>query len=210
MIQIRVDDFPGTKPAEFNVHNLENFQKFHEIMMRYVPSYVLGIIPMSVTEEQMEWIWPKGEIRIAQHGVFHDERFQNDVPHYLTEKDTMEYLAMGANKIHGSKLYIPPRNVIDAKTVRVLLKMGFTTLFGGPGSDYAVLQYAQDLGLRVETSEPPLWYGRSDELLARGSVSEIMRAPLADRFLTLHWTWEMNIGLENLDKYLKEIAPALK
>ena len=32
---IRVDDFPGTKPAEFDRHNLESFKRFHHYLTSY-------------------------------------------------------------------------------------------------------------------------------------------------------------------------------
>lgn len=220
MLNIRVDDFLFTKDNETWRHNLDNFKLFDAVMEKHSLNYVLGVIPRTVTTEHIQYLKHNPKVEIALHGINHDERFGNEFPNYLTEIDVKDRLGAAIldlqEKHNGHTLaisnffitkYIPPHNIIDHRTVRVLSKLGFDTIFGGPETNEAVVDYARSLGIRFEISEPPLEYGRSDELLERGSVkhikSEIETRPV---WLTLHWTWETNIGLEHLDKYLTELV----
>ena len=105
--------------------------------------------------------------------------------------------------------YIPPHNVIDMKTVDALKLAGFKRIYGGPGSDEHVIWHAKDVGLKFDYSQWPYWYGRSDELLNRDKA-HLMINSNPDRVVTLHWPWEWNIGLDNLERFLEEIKGVLR
>lgn len=213
MLKIRVDDFPFTKQEERWRHNIDNFKKFDEVMARHITEYVLGVIPKHTTREDLDYLSSNPRIDVAIHGIEHDERFPNEFREWQTEKDIGQ--AIGSVKSLWDPLvgpidsYIPPHNVIDQKTVRALINSGFENLHTGPGSDFEVMKYAAEQGLNIRPSSSPDFYGRSDEMMNRDSVSQIkMLCQQYDSefcWLTLHWTWELSIGLESLDKFLTEI-----
>lgn len=203
MMNVRVDDFPGTKPDEFWKHNLENFKRFDSVMEKHGVTYVLGVIPKWTSPADVEYLASNPRIEIALHGVNHDERFQNEFRDHETENDIYQAIVKAQTFLGGSGVttYIPPHNVIDRKTVNALKRAGFTRIFGGPETDPNVLEFAKGKGIVVQSHMPPFHYGRSDELLAHGSPVALS----IDPSLGLHWTWELNIGLENLDKFFTEI-----
>lgn len=205
---VRVDDYPGTKPDEFWKHNLENFKLFDEVMRRHLDSYALGVIPKHTSDRDLEWLKTQSHIRLALHGRNHDERFPNEFGDWETAAEVYQALRSLRAHLGDSVVYIPPHNVIDAKTVEGLLRSGFTTLWGGPGSDRMVLEHARALGMVTAYFEPPEEYGRSDELLQRGSVEFLRERLRSDQpaKLCLHWPWEFNVGLEHLDLYLSRLV----
>jgi hypothetical protein len=219
MTLFRVDDFPGTKPNEFYRHNLETFKEFHQVMSKYSLSYDLGVIPVYSSDEALRWLGQQPNIRVAMHGVNHDERFPNEFRDHQTEAEVYAILRNEkaileeetGKPVHA---YIPPHNVIDRKTVNALLKAGFTMLHSGPGTDFDVAMYACENGLQTFPSFPP-YYGRSDEMMAGGSVNAIISESKAREnpynshgplVIGLHWTWEKNIGFEHLDLFLSKIC----
>ena len=216
MLKIRVDDFLLTKEDESWRHNLENFKLFDSVMERNGANYVLGVIPRTATAGHLEYLTSNPRVEVAMHGILHDERYPNEFREHQTEKDITD--AISSVKQVWDPLvgpidkYIPPHNVIDYKTVRALKTLGFETIYGGPETDLNVLKYAYaEHGLFFEMSQAPLEYSRSDELLQRGSVEHLLYK-LADKdaTLTLHWTWEFNIGLQHLDEYLSKLKPVLR
>jgi hypothetical protein len=215
MLNVRVDDFLLTKDDESWRHNLENFKLFDAVMAKYGVNYVLGVIPRTATAGHLEYLASNPRVEVAMHGILHDERFRNEFREHQTETDIVNALS-SVKQVWDSIVgpvdkYIPPHNVVDYKTCRALSTLGFSTVFGGPETDENVAEYARGLGLNFEISAAPLEYGRSDELLQRGSVPHLSReVSIRPVWLTLHWTWEFNIGLSNLDTYLKELEPALK
>lgn len=203
-VMVRVDDYPGTKPGEFWKHNLESFKKFHEILPK---RYLLGVIPKHVSDDDLAWLGQQEKIEIGMHGINHDERFQNEFPDYFTQRDIetsiqthregLEFIS----KRHV-RVYMPPHNVIDEKTCRALKSLGFAAYTTGPETknDLAVIKRLH--------SEPPLEYGRSDELLERGSVAHLNEQVMTSNrviYLTLHFPWEVNIGLDSLKSYISQI-----
>jgi hypothetical protein len=220
MLLLRVDDFPGTKPEEFWRHNLDNFKRFHDVVSKYVPEYLLGVIPRHSTEEQLKWLGQQfNSIRVAMHGVNHDERFQNEFGDHLTENDI--YHSICSAKIPLNDLagpiftYIPPHNVFDQKTCRSLKKAGIKNITGGPESPDVIgteVVSSTAFGLKYMKSLAPLGYGRSDELLQRGSIDWLIEREKNDltTYLCLHWTWEWNIGLDSLKEYLKQLSGVFK
>jgi hypothetical protein len=214
----RVDDFLYTKPEEQWRHNLENFKKFHAVMFSHARYYTLGVIPKNVTEDQLVWLGEHPSIEIAQHGILHDERFPNEFRDWHTEDQIFHLLHQ--NKVwleqwSGREIvsYIPPHNVFDRKTVNALKRAGFRNIHCGPGSEFEMSMYSFDQGIHTVPSFPP-YYGRSDEMLQRGTV-EALKEEVSIRenpfcsfgpiTVTLHWTWETNIGLEHLDRFLTAI-----
>lgn len=215
MIILRVDDFPGTKPEEFYKHNLENFKKFDEVVSSYFSAYILGVIPKYLTPEHTDWLRDNKHVNVALHGINHDERFPNEFQRWETEEDIVLKISRWTDHLRllterPIDFYIPPHNVIDRKTVDALKKVGIKTILGGPGSDPLVMDYARKQSMHFVYSEHPHWYGRSDELLNRDNAHQVIclnelngGGPM---ILTLHWPWEWNIGLENLEKFLSQIA----
>lgn len=219
-IILRIDDFPGTKPEEFWKHNLENFKKFDAVLEKNgVSEYVLGVIPIHTHEDHLKYLAENPRIKIAIHGFKHDERFLNEFRDFETEHDIYNKISFVkseyfvANKKRDIVDYIPPHNVVDMKTCRALKRAGFENIHCGPGTDVRVITEASGnpLNLSFIYSKHPIWYGRSDEMMNRdGSVYHILAnhaPPLngSKNCLTLHWPWEHNIGLENLDKFLSQI-----
>lgn len=209
---IRVDDFPGTRPDEFDRHNLENFKLFDEVVVRHFPGYVLGVIPKHTTDEQLDWLRSRRHIELALHGRNHDERFPNEFGDWETEEEVYQAIVPLRARLHDSegflpRIYIPPHNVIDRKTVNALFRAGFEAVLGGPGSDAGVISYAVEKGMTAIGFYPPFNYGRSDELLTAGAVEHLTNMLRSGNTvpLGLHWTWEMNIGLGNLDRFLSEL-----
>ncbi len=211
MLQFRIDDFPGTKPEEFFKHNLDSFKRFDEVLEKNgVKEYYLGVIPRHVTQEQLKYLSTNPRVIVAMHGVDHDERFLNEFKEHQTFQDIKNAISsvktMWDPIVGPIDSYIPPHNVIDAKTVKALADLKFKKLFSGPGSDESKLVLADFLGLDVVRNTDRVDYGRSDELLRSGMDKVIRELALTKRTtLTLHFPWEVNIGLDHLDRFLKEI-----
>lgn len=212
---LRVDDFPGTKPEEFWKHNVDNFKRFHETVSKYVPEYVLGAIPRHTTAHMVDYLESTDGIRVALHGVDHDERYPNEFRDWETEEDVFNKIVSAKQpfqKCNGAfevADYIPPHNVIDAKTLNALKLAGFRRIFCGPGTDDSAIVHGRSIGLDMYYSSFPFWYGRSDEMLSKGAHEQIIKSQFTDsgtHCLTLHWPWEWNIGLHNLDVFLHQIA----
>lgn len=216
-VTIRVDDFPGTKPEEFWKHNLENYRRFDEVLSDYVDEYVLGVIPKHTTPDMIEYLEQSDQIRVALHGVEHDERYPNEFRNWETTEGVFNKLVSARQpfqRCNGALDvvdYIPPHNVIDNRTLDALKLAGFRRVFGGPGTYEQQMGYGASIGLDMRYSGHPTWYGRSDELLNRDRAHNVINAEaeMRDNVLTLHWPWEWNIGLNNLRAFLEEIKRVL-
>lgn len=216
MIRIRVDDYPGTRPDEFYKHNWAALESFDEIMREnWVPGYMLGVIPGHVTDEDLRKMAGHPRIQVAMHGVAHDERFQNEFRDYLTTSAVKTMLEQEKSRLERLvksevRVYIPPHNAFDERTCAALSAVGFTTICGGPGSPaWADVTKRPFLNLEYARSQTPWEYGRSDELLQRDSVGWFTDATCAPHpVLTLHFPWEINIGLAHLRTYLSALRAA--
>lgn len=214
MLKVRVDDFPGTRVDEFYRHNLDTFKAFDAVMEKHGIEYVLGCIPRHTTQEHLEWLSQNQRIEVAMHGVDHDERFQNEFRDHQTKRDICQAI-MSVKSIWDPLVgpvttYIPPHNCIDTKTVDALHECGFDTILGGPGTEGIIFKHAVLKGMQTHLSFPDAGlYGRSDELLAFGACEKIRKHMSSSfvAYLTLHWTWEKNIGLQSLDQFLTELGP---
>lgn len=212
-LMIRVDDFPGTKPAENFKHNLENFKRFHHYLTSYDDfRYTLGVIPGYTKPVDLKWL-KEQDIDIALHGVVHSES-------HLDEFYGKQYQAIETALLHAKNFlelysecrtisYIPPHNTISADTVLALSRLGFDRIYGGPETEEDMKGFIKLEGMEYIHSEPPLEYGRSDELMERGAVNYLREeCKTRDIWLTLHAPWEINIGLENLRNFMMKLHDA--
>ena len=216
---LRVDDFPGTKPEEFWKHNLDNFKRFDEVLEKNgVPQYTLGVIPKYTTEAHIDWLAQNPRTRVALHGIEHDERFPNEFKPHETEDDIYRKIMSAKEPLRRCNgngeidCYIPPHNVIDLRTAKALVRSGISDLMLGPGTDKEVFAQIRNSKLfsyhRVTYSYHPTFYGRTDEMMDRDhAIPAILNdsRTSSNSVLTLHWTWEWNIGLESLDRFLCQL-----
>ena len=215
MIRIRVDDYPFVKPEEVDRHSRQAFSEFHETIRKHTRAkYLLGVIPSRLGYSA--YVDPlldatEAGIVVGMHGINHDERFPNEFRDHMTVVDRTNALVdarkrlsdlCGQDVVH----YIPPHNCLDGRTYQALEKAGFKHVYGGPGTVYWP---PKNIGFDFHYSAEPLEYGRSDELLQRGSVRHLWDKDEVV-YLTLHWTWENNIELEHLDRYLAQISPLIE
>lgn len=221
MLQFRVDDFPHTKGEP--QHTREAFRDFHRALRDGTGGrqYLLGVIPGRCTDEDWSLLREiQGEVVLGMHGIMHDEaaldrNCGNEFAHWYTQK-TVQTMLLGAHaRFHSHGLrclaYMPPRNVIDRRTLRVLPDIGFVSYTGGPETDpeCKTADY-----LTYIHSQPPHEYGRTDEMSAKGTEGwlnknvdrNILRWPTT---VALHWTWETNIGLDHLKAFLGRLDPDL-
>ena len=211
MIRLRVDDFPGAKPDEFDRHNFDGFLRFHETVREHTAAmYLLGVIPKHVSDEDLRRL-PELGVVVGMHGVDHDERFQNEFRDYYASGEVESTLRIARGRLSDLArqpvdVYMPPHNVIDGRTIAACAAVGFKAITAGPETVPFMRQIVERHGLEYLYSDAPLEYGRSDELLARGSVKHLVSSLDEDPILTLHWTWEYNVGLSNLDTYLERLS----
>lgn len=209
-LRFRVDDFPGVKTEEFFKHNFENYKRFDACMQKYGISYVLGVVPAYVISTQLLWLKEQAHITIAMHGIAHGRDYFDEF-HGKTYRDIENALHVMKDRFEAlleTRVvdYIPPYNTISADTVLALSRLGFDNVYGGPETDDEIKNFIAIQGMNYIHSQPPLEYGRSDELVERGSV-EYLERECVDReiYISLHWTWEYNIGLDYLDMYLSKL-----
>lgn len=209
MIRLRVDDFLTTKADEASVHTLDAYRRFHDVVIGHVGRYLLGVIPLTAGAEAIGWASSQPSIVVGMHGTDHDEREQNQFRQWETEAQIERRLRDAMAKFPTRPtVYMPPHNVIDHRTARVVASLGFDAVTFGPGSDAMVVQHCTALGPCPLVSTWPKEYGRSDELMARDQSVEYMHENAVGRtiYLTLHWTWEHNIGLDSLGRYLSALT----
>lgn len=210
-IRIRVDDYPHTKGEP--QHTIDAFRDFHRRLTDGIGGrrYLLGVIPGRCTPEHLLCLRRDTDCVIGMHGTDHDERRLdrnggNQFEPYLTAAGVGSILqehreALELAMARPVRIYMPPRNVIDRRTVGVLEGCGFEWFTTGPETDPEIRRLRGTIH-----SQPPHEYGRSDEMLMRNSHVELnLRPDSQDTVLTLHWTWEVNIGLQHLDRFLAEI-----
>lgn len=218
-VQLRVDDYPFTKPEEAWRHTPQAFKAFDDV----VPvRYLLGVIPGNLGAWPDHSILDAGKIVVGMHGINHSEKF-------LDLHGGNEFAAVPRGRHgwvlghglsilreHGLRqvpnVYMPPRNVIDEETVRGCKEAGFRAITVGPETDGRYIEFVDVLGIKEIASMPPFEYGRSDELIRWGAVEKIYSAHHEGRVVTLglHWTWESNIGLGTLVELVGLLRPILR
>ncbi len=213
MIRIRVDDFPQTKGEP--QHTLDAFRAFDRMLLDLTGRrYLLGVIPGRCSEEDLAFLRDETDCTIGLHGIEHDESkldlYGNEFPPFMSKLDIRTRLKEAKAVVERDvgrhvNVYMPPRNAIDMRTASILNGL-FEWYTGGPGTDRSVVQRFQN----CIYSDFPHEYGRTDELLTRGSDEHLMRYCDADQspVLTLHWTWETNVGLDHMRKFLSRIPRA--
>ncbi|MGD9711018.1 MAG: hypothetical protein AB7V46_03005 [Thermomicrobiales bacterium] len=219
MIRIRVDDFPNTKDGEKDRHSLAAFREFHRCLSGLIggATYLLGVIPKRCSVEDILFLRNETNCVIGMHGIDHDESkldvYQNEFPPFMTANDIGSQLLRASTALDSgigrrTEIYMPPRNRIDARTVGILQDCGFHAYTTGPETP-AELRTTPDDGRPFPIhSEPPHEYGRTDEMWARGSHEILLaRGALHETILTLHWTWETNIGLDHMRRFLGFFPP---
>lgn len=220
MIKIRVDDFPNTKGEP--QHTLAAYREFDRALRGYLGDkrYLLGVIPKKCTVSDLLFLMNETDCRIGMHGIYHNEseldRYQNEFAPYLTRGMVFAHLQTcreNLERVVGRPvdIYMPPRNRIDRRTIEVLGKAGFFSYTTGPETPEEFRTGPHPFVTYIN-SEPPHEYGRTDELYMRRSymeLNQICQQGRPDVVLTLHWTWETNIGLEHLHRFMEQIKPNL-
>ncbi len=209
MIRVRVDDYPQTRGEPQHTH--ATFREFHKTLTSGMGGrrYLLGVIPRRCTPEDILLLRNETDVVVGMHGISHDETqldiHQNEFPQYMGRKEITRQLEEARDALQGAvgrpvKIYMPPRNRIDFRTVMSLGSgTKFTNFTTGPETDEQIRKHPSAIH-----SQFPHEYGRSDEMLMRHS-HVVLREAENDVVLTLHWTWEVNIGLHHLKTFLAEI-----
>lgn len=218
MIKLRVDDFPWTKENERDRHTLKAFGEFCDVVRRHYNGYwLLGVIPGNCGAAELSYLRHKTSgIQIGMHGIYHNETYPNEFLPNLTVANIAQQLRMTRTLLSHAiekpiDVYMPPHNVIDFRTVAALPDAGFKAFTTGPETPPAIVrQEFHDVKIFHSAKELGQ-YGRSDELHAQGATDRLfnLSARGEEIWLTLHWTWEVNIGLEHLDKFLSALYPQL-
>jgi len=214
MIRVRVDDFPQTRGEP--QHTLEAFRGFHRELSALLGGrrYLLEKIPGRCTVDDLLMLSRETDCVIGMHGTDHDEtrldrnggnQFESFLSNSQVAGQLEEHrLALEATVGRRIRVYMPPRNVIDWRTIRMLSGSGFEWFTSGPETPFKLRDYFGDICIH---SEAPVEYGRCDELLQREAHLRMMEK--SDRghdvVLTLHWTWETNIGLQHMRGFLSQI-----
>lgn len=218
MIKIRVDDFPQTKGEK--QHTLDAFKNFHSVLSDGIGkrNYLLGVIPERCTSDELDYLRTIN-ITPGMHGTDHnearlDKNGGNQFENFLTEKQVRQQLDKSRASLETALFrpvcfYMPPRNIIDRKSLRAARDAGFSCVTTGPETSLRKEDF-DELGVEMFHSEPPHEYGRSDELLMHETDVYLSKyAKRIDMILTLHWTWETNIGLDHLKLFLSQIPKNL-
>lgn len=216
MIRIRVDDFPHTKDGEWARHSLAAFREFNKRLRESIGGkrYLLGVIPGRCSVDDILFIRNETDCIVGMHGTDHDElRLDRNSgnqfePYQLVSEVKKELLtahtALQLAVDRPVRVYMPPRNIIDGRTLQIIKDSPMKWITSGPETDqYAKLRHLHDHWIH---SQPPHEYGRTDEMWERQSHNDlILRNDSDDVILTIHWTWETNIGLHHMVKFLTAI-----
>lgn len=212
MISVRVDDFPHTKGEP--QHTLEAFRRFDLCLRECIGGkrYILGVIPGRCTTDDLNFIRDETDCVVGMHGINHDESkldlYGNEFPPFLSAEQIRSELKASVSALEKSvsrkiDIYMPPRNAIDGRTLSVLHSCGFERFTSGPGTSLMVIK--NTIGIHID-SRLPHEYGRTDEMLSRGHRDVLISRALTEKIvLTLHWTWETNIGLDHMVKFFSQI-----
>lgn len=219
MIRVRVDDYPRTSKHEPQ-HTRSTFRDFHRVLSEGIGGkrYLLGVVPGQCDPDDLLLIRNELDVVVGMHGTDHDEERLtrnggNQFEPYLTANQISQALdehrkALGSALGQWATVYMPPRNVIDERTVTAALACGFHYFTSGPETSADVRERHP---LMFIHSEKPHEYGRSDEMFAARSHLTLAERAAEGRDITLclHWTWETNVGLGQLRRFLNQIPKAL-
>ncbi len=210
MIKVRIDDFPSTRGE--SQHSIESFRLFNKTLSECIGGkrYLLGVIPGRCTPDHILMLRNETDCVIGMHGTDHDEERLNrnngnQFENWYTADGIRKILlenreALQAGVGRKVDIYMPPRNVIDRRTIGAAFLAGFNAITTGPETNISADDKLGN-GLQIIKryhSNKPHEYGRSDELFAQNSHLQlsVMPGPLdkQETILTLHWTWERNIS----------------
>lgn len=212
MIRIRVDDFPQTKAEP--QHTLSAFREFHrELTALTGKRYLLGVIPKRCSVDDVLFLRNETDCVIGMHGLAHDEHqldiHQNEFPPWIPQSQVCKLLSEARSALESAvnrpvRAYMPPRNLIDWRTMGALHESSFDWWTSGPETGRELRDF---FGNTCVHSQPPYEYGRTDELLQSEAHLRLMEKVDHGHgvVLTLHWTWETNIGLHNMRNFLSQI-----
>lgn len=215
MIRVRVDDFPQTKGEP--QHTLAAYREFDRCLRECLGGkrYLLGVIPGRCTIDDLLFLQRETDCVIGMHGTDHDEarldrNGGNQFESYLTSGQIRAELAEARLALSQAvdrpvEIYMPPRNVIDERVAMAVRNSGFEGFTTGPETSKVL---RNDWRMWVIHSEPPMEYGRTDEMLQRGAHTFLSEKD-GDSVLALHWTWETNIGLQHMKRFFSEIDKKL-
>lgn len=213
-IMIRVDDFPETKGEP--QHTIAAFREFDKTLREATggAKYLLGVIPGRCRPEHLVYLRDETDCVIGMHGTDHDEARLDRNGGYQFEPYTNKYLV--ASELKRCRLalqeavgrqvtvYMPPRNKIKVYECSNLgIGTGFEWVTTGPETDTDVIDNVP----YIVHSKKPYGYGRTDELNGMGAESWLIEQSRNGNrpVLALHWTWEMNLGLEFMQHFLGKI-----
>ncbi len=213
MIRVRVDDFPHSLDREMHRHTLSSFRDFHRALTDTIGGkrYLLGVIPGRCTPDDLLFVRNETDCVVGMHGTDHDEsrldrNGGNQFESYLTVDNITMLLHENKTALQGAvgrpvTIYMPPRNVIDGRTWQACKRVGFERFTTGPETNAHMR--AQNI-LSEIPSMPPHEYGRTDEMWVRNSQLDLALSE-RDVVLCIHQTWESNIGLGHMIKFLGSI-----
>jgi hypothetical protein len=229
---VRVDEFPHYRawddPDRFG---LAAFERFHEIMAGAGVPYLVAVLPHVAREplspsasgsrplEEREAAMLRrlaGErVSFGLHGRDHRTRFAS--PRRRSElcglgpAETEELLddALGELARHEirPRVFVPPYNRFDARQLPILARR-FAVVCGGPES-IGQMGFQCSPQWRGETVYLPSYapfYGRAAELLPAVERAIEQAAGLWVP-VVLHWGWEEQAGLRDLERLAARIAP---
>ena len=217
MIRLRVDDFPHTSRREPQ-HTLDSFRDFHQRLTQYLDGrrYLLGVVPGQCTPEDVLFLRNETDVVVGMHGTDHDEQKLdrnggNQFEPYLTRTAIADILKMNRQHLDDAigrpvTIYMPPRNVFGLRELGAFEQVKkFTHFTTGPETSAEI-----QIHHKAIHSQKPHQYGRTDELLNLGSHFVLIeQAQTQDVVLTLHWTWEVNIGLSHMERFFSLIDKEL-
>lgn len=214
MLRFRVDDYPQTKGEP--QHTPTAFREFHRCLSECLGGkrYLLGVIPGRCTVDDLLLIRNETDVVVGMHGINHDEKrldlIQSEFPYWMAGTHIIAELRKYREPLELAvgrpvTVYMPPRNYITQGHVLAMPLAGFDYFTTGPETEPAVREMAGAID-----SQPPHAYGRTDEMLTRGSDKVLTAMAMNNEVVVaLHWTWETNIGLTHMRRFFEGIPKDL-
>jgi len=185
----RIDDYPtGVRPVV-----KDRFKKFSTVLDEFESrntSYILGVVPALVDEDDIEYLLSLKFASIALHGYDHNFYCFDELKDNREEfKDSFtseiyDSLSHGLSILKDFNIdtYIPPFNRYSQNLVDAVVRLGIKRITTGVNPDNNI----DHRGLEVLTPKD-IFYGRSTDII------DYMRYfnPNIDH-VALHLTWEVD------------------
>jgi len=199
-VLFRIDDYPtGVKPVIPN-----RFTEFNKVLVEFEKrelSYLLGVVPYLIDQEDIDYLKTLKHAVVALHGYDHNY-------HTFTELNREEFKGWNTQSIvaklkHGLDTslkdfsidaYIPPFNNFSQNLIDALIELNFNTITTGvnpPIFDYKTLS--------VMTPKHA-FYGTSTEIIDHMTTFDKTKDHIA-----LHLTWEITEYNEQKEWQLPKI-----